>query len=98
MVIERNSEEIIIRLPATVDIADLQDFIDFERYKEITAKFKVDQIKVDQLAKEVNKNWWSANRVQAAALAKSLAIRAKTLHFIAVIFSKQRFISIERNY
>jgi len=64
MVIERNSEEIIIRLPASVDIEDLQDFLDFARYKEITAKFKIDQAKVDQLARDVNKNWWSDNRAR----------------------------------
>ena len=62
MLIERTNKEIIIRLPATVDTDDLQDFLDYSRYKELTSKFKVSQKEVDKLADTVNKNWWSKNR------------------------------------
>ncbi len=62
MVIERNNDEIIIRLPANVDIEDLQDLIDYARYKEITSKFSVDQSTVDKLASDINKSWWEQNR------------------------------------
>ena len=62
MLIERTDKEIIIRLPASVNTDDLQDFVEFARYKEITSKFKVSQKEVDKLADEVKKNWWAKNR------------------------------------
>ncbi|KAA0989473.1 hypothetical protein [Dyadobacter aurulentus] len=66
MVIERTDKEVIIRLPATVDIEELQDLIDFARYKEITSAFQVDQEKVDALASGINAAWWSENRERFA--------------------------------
>jgi len=62
MLIERTIKEVIIRLPATVDTDDLQDFIDYARYKELTSNFKVSQKEVDRLADKVNKDWWTKNR------------------------------------
>mgnify|MGYP001577560789 CR=1 FL=1 len=62
MLIERTIKEVIIRLPATVDTDDLQDFLDYARYKELTSNFKVSQKEVDRLADKVNKDWWTKNR------------------------------------
>ena len=62
MVIERTSEEIIIRLPSYVDTNGLQSLVDFLIYKEVTAKSKAKQSDVDKLAKEVKRGWWTKNR------------------------------------
>ncbi len=62
MLVERTNKEIIIRLPASVNIDDLQAFINYVRYKEITSKLKVKQSDVDKLADEVNDSWWQANK------------------------------------
>jgi hypothetical protein len=62
MFIERTSKEVIVHLPSTIDLEDLQDFLDYARYKEITSKFSVSQKKVDKLAKDINKNWRNKNR------------------------------------
>ena len=62
MVIERTSTEVIIRLPASVDTEDLQDFLNYARYKELTANFKTDQKEVDKIANEINAKWWTKNR------------------------------------
>ena len=62
MLIERTSKEVIIRLPASVDTDDLQDFLDYARYKELTSKFKVAQKEVDKLAAQINKDWWTKNQ------------------------------------
>ena len=62
MQIERTKKEVIIRLPASVDTEDLQDFLDYARYKELTSKFSVPQSQIDQMADQVNKSWWSKNR------------------------------------
>ncbi len=62
MQIERTSKEIIIRIPANINTDDLQDFLDYARYKELTSKINVSQTKVDFLASKINKDWWSKNR------------------------------------
>jgi hypothetical protein len=62
MVITRTKKEVIIRLPVSVDIEDLQDFLDYVRYKELTSKFKTSQKEVDKLADQINKDWWIKNR------------------------------------
>ena len=62
MLIERTNKEVIIRLPATVDIEDLQDFLNYARYKELTSDFNIDQKEVDKLAGQINAKWWTKNR------------------------------------
>ena len=62
MLIERTNKEVIIRLSASINTDDLQDMVDYVRYKEITSKFKVSQKTVDKLADDVNKSWWAKNR------------------------------------
>jgi hypothetical protein len=49
-------------LPASVDTYDLQDFIDYTRYKDLQSKSKVTQKEIDDLAHQVNKDWWTENR------------------------------------
>lgn len=62
MLVERTTKEIIIRLPASVDTEDLQDFLNYARYKELTSDFKVMQKEVDKLADQINTKWWTKNR------------------------------------
>ena len=63
MIIEKRNKEFIIRISETVDTEEIQDFVDYVRYKELTSKAKkVNQTVVDQLTEEINKNWWSKNR------------------------------------
>ena len=62
MLIERKNNEIIIRISAMIDTDDLQDFIDYIRYKELTSDINVSQDKINKLASDLNKNWWKKNR------------------------------------
>jgi predicted GTPase len=62
MLIERTKDEVIIRLPASVDATGLQQLVDFLTYKEATSKSKATQEEVDQLADAVKKGWWKKNR------------------------------------
>lgn len=62
MLVERTRKEVIIRLPASVDTEDLQDFLNYARYKELTASFRTDQKEADKLASDINTKWWSKNR------------------------------------
>jgi predicted trehalose synthase len=62
MLIERTSNEVIIRLPASVDTTGLQRLVDYLSYKEATVNSKATQDQVDKLADEVKKGWWKKNR------------------------------------
>ena len=62
MFIERTAKEIIIRLPVSVDADDLQEFLDYARYKELTRGYKVPQRTVDNMAADVNRKWYRKNR------------------------------------
>lgn len=62
MIIERTLSEVIIRLPATINITDLQEMANFLRYSELTQKSKVTQKQIDILVKEVKKGRWEKSR------------------------------------
>ena len=62
MVVERTNKEVIIRLSKSVDVEDLQRFLNYARYKELTSGFQVDQKEVDSLSNQVKKTWWSKNK------------------------------------
>jgi len=62
MIIERTNKEILIRIPNTVDVEGAQRIIDYIRYQEVTSKSKATQEDVDNLANEINKDWWDKNK------------------------------------
>lgn len=64
MLVERTKKEIIIRIPSTVNTDDLQDLINYARYKELSSTFSVSQAVVDKLADEINRTWWKKNKAK----------------------------------
>ena len=62
MIIERTKNEIIFRLPATINIDDLQDMADMLEYKEIAKKSKATQEAVDDLVKTIKKGRWAETK------------------------------------
>ena len=64
MLIERTDKEIVIRIPAFVNVDELQDFINYVRYKELSFDVNVPQEDIDKLASDFNKEWWENNREQ----------------------------------
>jgi len=62
MIIERTDNEILIRIPNTVDVEGAQRIIDYIRYQEVTSNTKATQSTVDKLAWDVNKEWWKKNK------------------------------------
>ena len=62
MLVERTENEVILRIPASVDTEELQELINFARYKELVSGFKVSQSEVDQIADEINSTWWNNNK------------------------------------
>lgn len=66
MIIEQNKNEILIRISKKVDIREVQDILNYLRYKELTAGFKIKQSVVDKLASSVNNKWLKKNRKMAS--------------------------------
>lgn len=62
MYIERTNDEIIIRLPKSVNAEGLQRLVDYLTYLELTSKSKAKQADIDQLAGKINKDWWTKNK------------------------------------
>ena len=63
MIIERTDKEVIIRLPSTINVDELQDMINYSRYKEISGMVApTPQDEVDKLANEIKNNWWMENK------------------------------------
>lgn len=56
MILERTKDEILVRLPAYVDLTELQNMLDYLRYKELTAKSIAKQVDVDELSNAVNES------------------------------------------
>ena len=62
MIIERTKDEIIIRLPADINIDDLQDMTNWFQYKELTRNSKAKQEDVDALVNQVKKGRWNKRK------------------------------------
>ncbi|WP_436415408.1 hypothetical protein [Petrimonas sp.] len=58
MILERTKNEILVRLPAYVDLSELQNILDFLKYKENTAKSKASQKDADELSRLANISMW----------------------------------------
>jgi hypothetical protein len=64
MILERTKDEILVRLPAYVDLTELQNMLDYLQYKELTAKTMANQSDVDELSKAVNRSIMNKVKIQ----------------------------------
>ena len=62
MTIERTKDEIIIRLPSTMNIKMVESIIDYYKLMDNISKNKGKEKDAIKLAREVNKAWWEKNR------------------------------------
>ena len=62
MIVERVSNQIVIKVSKDVDPSGFQRILDYLEYLEITSKSKATQKDADELADELNENWWAKNR------------------------------------
>lgn len=62
MKIEKTDNEIVIRIPNTIALEDLEDFLNYLEYKEKTSDVNVSQSEIDKLASEFNKSYWAKYR------------------------------------
>jgi hypothetical protein len=63
MTIERNNQDIVIRLDAALfDIGDVQKLINHFRFVESNARNNGTEEQATALAREVETSWWAENR------------------------------------
>jgi len=58
MILERTKDEILIRLPANIDVSELQTMLDYLQYLELTANSTATETDVESLANSANKSMW----------------------------------------
>lgn len=62
MILERQNNEIVIRIQERVDINVLQNFIDYLKIKSIISKSKASEDNIENISKEINSSWWNKNK------------------------------------
>lgn len=62
MKIERTKNEVIIRIPSSVNVDDLQDLADLIEYKEISKDSKATQKEVDELVSNIKRGRWERTK------------------------------------
>jgi len=63
MEIERTSKEILLKISPNIDKFGMEKVLEYIEYLEITSGYdKVDQKDADQLAEELNQDWWERNK------------------------------------
>lgn len=62
MTIQTVNNQIIITLPANIDLEGVQRLVNYLLYKEVTKDSQAKQEDVDQLARKVNQQWWEENK------------------------------------
>jgi hypothetical protein len=64
MIIETSNNETLIRIPSSIDIKIVQSIIEYLQIVEILMKNQGTEELAMQLAQEVDKSWWEANKQQ----------------------------------
>ena len=64
MTVESINNETVIRVPNSVSINLVQDFIDYLSVKSILSKSEAINAAVDELAEEAQQIWWEENKAR----------------------------------
>ena len=63
MRIETTNNEIILTFSKdAVKLTEIQNFIDYIKFREINSQSKATQKQADELADEINQAWWEKNK------------------------------------
>jgi len=64
MTVESINNETVIRVPNSVSINLVQDFIDYLSVKSILSKSEAIDVAIDELAEEAQQIWWEENKAR----------------------------------
>ena len=62
MSIQRVNNEFLIKIPTSVDMGILQQFLDYVSIKTIASQSTASDEDILQIADDINKNWWVDNK------------------------------------
>ncbi len=62
MTIEKNNDEIILRMSNNVDLDYLQKLVDYIEYEEAISKSKATEEEIEELAIKSKSDWWQQNK------------------------------------
>lgn len=62
MIIERQNQDIVIKVSSTINMTAVQKLIDYINVLEIVSENKGTEEQASELSREANKNWWNQNR------------------------------------
>ena len=63
MTIKRENNELIISIPENIlGISEIQEFLNYLKFKTITSKSKATQKDIDEIAEEIDSEWWEKNK------------------------------------
>ncbi len=63
MKVTRQNKELIIQIPDNImDIKEVQELIDYLRYRSIVSKSKATEEDIEKLANEIDESWWAKNK------------------------------------
>lgn len=60
--VERTDKEILIKLPLTTAVSDIQQILNYFEYVNLANKSQATEEQIEDLAKEVNQSWWAKNK------------------------------------
>lgn len=64
MVIERTDSEIIVKIPAITNVEDIQQLMDYLKFRSINSRSLATQLAIDALVETVKKGRWAKRRQQ----------------------------------
>ena len=65
MKITRQNNELTISIPDKImTLGEIQELIDYIKFRSITSKSKATQKDIDKLSKEIDESWWSKNKAK----------------------------------
>ncbi|PIY06426.1 MAG: hypothetical protein COZ21_02865 [Bacteroidetes bacterium CG_4_10_14_3_um_filter_31_20] len=63
MKITRQNNELTISIPDNImSLGEIQELIDYIKFRSITSKSKASQKDIDNLSKEIDESWWNKNK------------------------------------
>ena len=62
MIVERQKNELVIRIPEKIDAESLQNFIDYLKVKTILSKSRASKSDAAGIASAIKQSWWKKNR------------------------------------
>ena len=63
MTVSRENNELVIRIPENlIGLSEVQQFLDYLKYKSVSAKSSASDDDIRMVSEKINKDWWKKNK------------------------------------